>query len=131
MGQMNVIRAAQERVGDGGSATVTSGTLATKPMLGSAALSLVNAGLEGFVRAAELDMPRGMRVNVVSPAWVKETMRAMQTDETGGCRPRTLQRHTSRRWKARRTATCSTRRASPERMRARWSGWLILPRPCH
>ena len=43
-------------------------------MAGSAAVSLVNAGLEGFVRAAALEAPRGIRVNVVSPPWVTETL---------------------------------------------------------
>ncbi len=47
-------------------------------------MSLVNAGLEGFVRAAALDMPRGIRVNVVSPPWVTETLRARKMDEAGG-----------------------------------------------
>lgn len=84
MGQVNVVRVAKDKVKDGGSITVTSGTLATKPMLGSAAVSLVNAGLEGFVRAAGLEMLRGVRVNVVSPPWVKETLRAMKMDESHG-----------------------------------------------
>jgi NAD(P)-dependent dehydrogenase (short-subunit alcohol dehydrogenase family) len=84
MGQVNVIRIARERLKDGGSVTVTSGVLATKPMPGSACVSLVNAGLEGFVRAAALDMPRGIRVNVVSPPWVSETLRAMKMDESTG-----------------------------------------------
>jgi NAD(P)-dependent dehydrogenase (short-subunit alcohol dehydrogenase family) len=84
MGQVNVVRVAKDKVKDGGSITVTSGTLATKPMPGSAAVSLVNAGLEGFVRAAGLEMKRGVRVNVVSPPWVKETLRAMKMDESHG-----------------------------------------------
>jgi NAD(P)-dependent dehydrogenase (short-subunit alcohol dehydrogenase family) len=53
-------------------------------MKGSAAISMVNAGLQGFVRAAALEMPRGIRVNVVSPIWVKETMEAMGMDSSGG-----------------------------------------------
>ena len=84
MGQVNVIRVAKDKVKDGGSITVTSGTLATKPMRGGAAVSLVNAGLEGFVRAAGLEMPRGVRVNVVSPPWVKETLIAMKMDDSHG-----------------------------------------------
>jgi NAD(P)-dependent dehydrogenase (short-subunit alcohol dehydrogenase family) len=84
MGQVNVIRAAMDKVKDGGSITVTSGILAGKPMPGSAAVSLVNAGLEGFVRAAGLEMQRGVRVNVVSPPWVKETLRARKMDEAHG-----------------------------------------------
>ena len=84
MGQVNVVRAAKDKVKAGGSITVTSGILASKPTRGSAAVSLVNAGLEGFVRAAGLEMQRGVRVNVVSPPWVKETLRAMKMDESHG-----------------------------------------------
>ncbi|HET6452310.1 MAG TPA: short chain dehydrogenase [Spirochaetia bacterium] len=84
MGQVNVVRVARDRLKDRGSITVTSGVLATRPMPGSAAVSLVNAGLEGFVRAAALDMPRGIRVNVVSPPWVTETLRARKMDESIG-----------------------------------------------
>jgi NAD(P)-dependent dehydrogenase (short-subunit alcohol dehydrogenase family) len=84
MGQVNVVRIAKDHVKDGGSITVTSGVLASKPMTGSTAISLVNAGLEGFVRAAALDMPRGVRVNVVSPPWVKETLRERKMDDSHG-----------------------------------------------
>ena len=62
---------------DGGSFTLTSGVLSREPEPGTAAISLVNAGLEGFVRAAALEMPRGVRINVVSPPWVRETLQAM------------------------------------------------------
>jgi NAD(P)-dependent dehydrogenase (short-subunit alcohol dehydrogenase family) len=78
MGQVNVIRAALPRLRDNGAVVVTSGVLSHKPMPGSAAISLVNAGLEGFVRAAALEAPRGIRVNVVSPPWVSETLVAMK-----------------------------------------------------
>lgn len=77
MGQVNVIRYGFDRVADGGSFTVTSGVLAREPMPGGAAVSLVNCGLEGFVRGAALEAPRGIRVNVVSPPWVTETLEAM------------------------------------------------------
>jgi NAD(P)-dependent dehydrogenase (short-subunit alcohol dehydrogenase family) len=52
---------------DGGSFTLTTGVLSQPPMRGGAAISLTNAGLEGFVRAATLEAPRKMRVNAVSP----------------------------------------------------------------
>ncbi len=84
MGQVNVIRLALDRVRDGGSVTVTSGILARAPMPGRAAISLVNAGLEGFVRAAALEAPRRIRVNVVSPPWVTETLKAFGMDPTPG-----------------------------------------------
>ena len=84
MGQVNVIRYGLEQVADGGSITVTSGVLSQEPTPGSAAISLVNAGLEGFVRAAALEAPRGIRLNVVSPPWVTETLQAMGMDPSGG-----------------------------------------------
>jgi NAD(P)-dependent dehydrogenase (short-subunit alcohol dehydrogenase family) len=84
MGQVNVIRIAKDLLKDGGSITVTSGVLASQPQPGSSAISLVNAGLDAFVRAAALEMPRGVRVNVVSPPWVKETLRAMKMDDAHG-----------------------------------------------
>jgi NAD(P)-dependent dehydrogenase (short-subunit alcohol dehydrogenase family) len=77
MGQVNVVRYGFEYVNDGGSITTTSGILARSPMPSSAAISLLNAGLEGFTRAAALEAPRGIRVNVVSPPWVTETLVAM------------------------------------------------------
>jgi len=45
---------------------------------------MVNAGLEGFVRAAAIDLPRGLRVNVVSPPWVTETLIARKMDPSIG-----------------------------------------------
>ncbi len=84
MGQVNLARYGADSLADGGSVTLTSGVLASEPMPGSAAISLVNAGLEGFVRAAALEMPRGVRVNVVSPPWVSETLQAMGQDPSGG-----------------------------------------------
>ena len=74
MGQVTVARFAAEHLKDDGSITLTTGVLAMKPMPGSAAISLVNAGLEGFVRAAALELPRKLRINAVGPPWVKETM---------------------------------------------------------
>jgi NAD(P)-dependent dehydrogenase (short-subunit alcohol dehydrogenase family) len=74
MGQVRLILAAMPRIAPGGSITVTSGRLARKPMPGGAAVSLVNAGLEGFTRAAALEAPRAVRINVVSPPWVDETL---------------------------------------------------------
>ena len=65
----------------GGPGTIV---LSQKPMVGSGAISLLNSGLEGFVRAAALEAPRGIRVNVVSPPWVSETLRQMGQDPSHG-----------------------------------------------
>ena len=84
MGQVNVARYGFASVKDGGSITLTSGSLAQNPMVGSGAVSLVNSGVEGFGRAAALEAPRRIRVNVVSPPWVSETLQAMGQDPKGG-----------------------------------------------
>ncbi len=84
MGQVNIVRYGMDRINDRGSFTLTSGVLAGEPMPGSAVISLVNAGLEGFVRAAALELPRRIRVNVVSPPWVSETLQSMGKDPAAG-----------------------------------------------
>src|SRR6202453_4614652 len=77
MGQVNVVRVGSQYVRPGGSITITSGVLAGEPMPGAAAISMVNAGLEGFGRAAALELGNEqIRVNVVSPPWVTETLRS-------------------------------------------------------
>lgn len=84
MGQVNLVRLGFDHVRDNGCFVLTSGVLARAAMPGSAAISLVNAGLEGFARAAAGEAPRGIRVNIVSPPWVKETLRALGMDPANG-----------------------------------------------
>ncbi len=84
MGQVAVARAAAAALNDGGSITLTTGILAMEPMRGAAAVSMVNAALEGFVRSAALELPRRLRLNAVSPPWVKETMVKLGMDPTPG-----------------------------------------------
>jgi len=84
MGQVNLVRAGLSKINDNGSFTLTSGVLSQQPMPGSSSISMVNAGIEGFVRAAALEMPRGIRINAVSPPWVKETLEALGMDTSIG-----------------------------------------------
>jgi NAD(P)-dependent dehydrogenase (short-subunit alcohol dehydrogenase family) len=71
-------------IADRGSFTLTSGILSQHPTPGSASISLVNAGVEAFARAAALELPREIRINVVSPPWVQETLQAMGRDPAAG-----------------------------------------------
>ena len=80
LGQVNLVRTAMRHLRDGGSITLTSGVLAREPAPGGAAISLVNAAIEGFVGAAALELPRRLRVNVVSPPWIAETLVALKMD---------------------------------------------------
>ena len=84
MGQVSLARIAKDHLRDSGSITLTTGVLAMQPMPGSASISMVNAGLEGFVRAAALELPRKLRINAVSPPWVKETLIKLRMDPTPG-----------------------------------------------
>lgn len=84
MGQVNLVREGLRRVRDGGVIVVTSGILSRLPAPGGSAISLVNAAVEAFVRAAALEAPRGIRVNVVSPPWVSETLTKLGMDPKAG-----------------------------------------------
>ena len=84
MGQVNLVRLGTDHVNDNGSFTLTSGILSRKPMKGSTAISMVNSALEGFSRAAALEMPRGIRINIISPNWVIDTLKAFNMDPSVG-----------------------------------------------
>ena len=65
--QINLVLAGIDFVNDGGSFTITSGVTNRDPIRGGAAAGAANGALDGFVVAAAVDMPRGIRINAVSP----------------------------------------------------------------
>lgn len=72
LGQIRLALIGQRHLNDGGSITLTTGILAEQPIrLGSNATA-VNAAVEGFVRAAACELPRGLRINAVSPTVLSE-----------------------------------------------------------
>ena len=84
LGQINLVRLGIRFVEGGGSFTLTSGTLARRPSPGGSAVSVANAGVEAFVASAALELPRGIRINAVSPGWVAETLKQMGHRPEGG-----------------------------------------------
>lgn len=76
-GQVNVVRLGVDHVSDGGVFILTSGVFSQRPTPGVPALALVNGALESFTRAAALDLPRGVRLNIVSPPFIKESAAKM------------------------------------------------------
>ena len=76
MGQINLVLIGRELANDGASFTVTSGVLSEDPIHYGAAVSTVNAALDGFVRAAAIELPRGLRINGVSPTILEESLPA-------------------------------------------------------
>jgi NAD(P)-dependent dehydrogenase (short-subunit alcohol dehydrogenase family) len=61
-----------DHVCDGGSFTLVSGVLAYDPIVTGSVASVVNGGLDAFVRAAAIELPRGQRINAVSATVFEE-----------------------------------------------------------
>lgn len=78
MGQVNVALVAQQYLNDGGSITLTSGIVAEQPIRLGVAASMTNSAVEGFVRGAAVELARGLRINVVSPTVLEESMAAYE-----------------------------------------------------
>jgi len=76
MGQVNLVMFALTQIRDGGSFTLTSGLLNDDPIRLGVSAGLVNGALEGFVRAAAIELPRGLRINLVSPTVIEEALPA-------------------------------------------------------
>ncbi len=77
MGQVNVARIAQDYLHDGGSITLTSGFVGDIQIRAGASASMVNGAIEGFVRGAAVELPRGLRINVVSPGLLEASVAAL------------------------------------------------------
>jgi NAD(P)-dependent dehydrogenase (short-subunit alcohol dehydrogenase family) len=73
MGQINLAMIAKDHLNNNGFITLTSGNLSEEPKEGSAGLGLVNGAINGFVVNAALEMPRGIRLNAVSPSILLES----------------------------------------------------------
>ncbi|WP_323123216.1 short chain dehydrogenase [Burkholderia alba] len=76
LGQVNLVLAGQHRLNAGGSFTLTSGIIGDALFHGGANAAAVNAALAGFVRNAAVELPRGLRINVVSPTVFEESLGA-------------------------------------------------------
>jgi NADP-dependent 3-hydroxy acid dehydrogenase YdfG len=74
MGQVNLALLGAPHLRDGGSITLIAGILAEQPIRAGSSASMVNGALESFVRAAAIELPRGLRINAVSPNVFVESM---------------------------------------------------------
>ena len=83
-GQVNVIRYGAQFVKAKGAIVLTTGALAQYPIPGSAIVTTVNAAVEAAISSAALELTEDIRVNAVSPGWVKESMEAMGMDSSAG-----------------------------------------------
>jgi NAD(P)-dependent dehydrogenase (short-subunit alcohol dehydrogenase family) len=73
MGQVSIVRSGLPRISDGGSFTLVSGILGDEAAPAMTIGATVNGMVEGFVRAAATELPRGIRINCVSPTVLAES----------------------------------------------------------
>jgi NAD(P)-dependent dehydrogenase (short-subunit alcohol dehydrogenase family) len=73
MGQIMVALIGQHHISDGGSITLTSGVTNRDVIRKGANAAAVNGALDAFVKSAAIEMPRNIRINVVSPGLLEES----------------------------------------------------------
>jgi NAD(P)-dependent dehydrogenase (short-subunit alcohol dehydrogenase family) len=74
LGQVNLVQLGTPFLTGGGSFTLTTGVLAREPIRTGAVASLANGALESFVMAAAAELPRGIRINAVSPSVLEDAV---------------------------------------------------------
>ncbi|MEO9168159.1 MAG: short chain dehydrogenase [Aestuariivirga sp.] len=67
MGQINLVLLGMAHVNDGGSFTLTSGILSHQAIRQGANAAAIDGAIDSFVITAAIEMPRGIRINAVSP----------------------------------------------------------------
>ena len=74
MGQINLVRTALPFIADKGSFTLISGVLTDEYMHGGTIGTTINHLVEGFVKASAVELPRGVRINCISPTVLTESV---------------------------------------------------------
>lgn len=77
LGQINVVKYGLKKLNPKGIIMLTGGLLAYSPWPETSNIAMVNAGLEGFVRAAALELDEEKRIVVVHPPLIRETARKL------------------------------------------------------
>ncbi len=73
-GQINLVLHGLDYITDGGSFTLITGILASAPVRAGSISATANGGLHSFVTSAAAELPRGLRINAVSPNVVEESL---------------------------------------------------------
>ncbi len=74
LGQVSLALIGQHYLNDGGSITLTSGVLDRDPIRQGANAAAVNGALGAFAKSAAIELPRGLRINVVSPGLLEDSV---------------------------------------------------------
>lgn len=73
LGQVRLVLLGQSLISDGGSFTLMSGYILDDPIPEATSFAIANGGVEGFVRAAALNLKRQTRINAVSPGMAQDS----------------------------------------------------------
>ena len=73
MGQINLVLIGQNYINPKGSFTLITGALSHDPQKNFANASAANCAVEGFVRAAAIELENGIRINAVSPTVIENS----------------------------------------------------------
>lgn len=73
MGQINLVLIGQHYINPKGSFTLITGALTHEPQKNFANAAATNAAVEGFVRAAAIELENGIRINAVSPTVIENS----------------------------------------------------------
>jgi NAD(P)-dependent dehydrogenase (short-subunit alcohol dehydrogenase family) len=74
LGQIAAVQQALPYINDRGSFTLVGGLFSEEPIPMGSMASTFNRALEGFVVAAAIELPRGLRINLVSPGLLEESV---------------------------------------------------------
>ncbi|RIX50102.1 short chain dehydrogenase [Paenibacillus nanensis] len=73
-GQVNLVLLGLDHVRDRGSFTLTTGVIMDDPIAGGVSSAMAGGAIQAFVRSAAYEMPRGIRINNVSPGVLIESI---------------------------------------------------------
>lgn len=82
-GQVDLVLTGQHHCADGASFTLTSGIFADQPWPHVTGGGVISGALHSFVLSAAIELPRRMRINVVSPTMIGDSVDAFAADFPG------------------------------------------------
>ncbi|WP_048627267.1 short chain dehydrogenase [Listeria ivanovii] len=72
-GQINLVLLGINSLNDNGSFTLTTGIMMEDPIVQGASAAMANGAVTAFAKSAAIEMPRGLRINTVSPNILEES----------------------------------------------------------
>ncbi|AIS60233.1 short chain dehydrogenase [Listeria ivanovii subsp. londoniensis] len=72
-GQINLVLLGINWLNDNGSFTLTTGIMMEDPIVQGASAAMANGAVTAFAKSAAIEMPRGLRINTVSPNVLEES----------------------------------------------------------